>query len=170
MHDQGFEHEENLKNMASFECMLNMLDKITKPGVIPQNVWFSYIAMKGVKAFHAWLLYRVCGESIDPADYNIGLINTWRTRISRLENIVLKSPASVTKLPFFPTQTTGTFGNNYFIPTSSNAAVTALAIPWRMANYAKATETSPTGPTVFQPFSQTVRYWLGSSNPRTPKH
>jgi hypothetical protein len=101
MHDQGFEHEDDLMNMTSFEGMSNMLDQITKRGVLPQNVSFPYVAMTGLKAFRAWLLYRETrGESTDPSDFDVGLINIWRTRISRLENIVLEAPASVTKPPF----------------------------------------------------------------------
>jgi hypothetical protein len=101
MHDQGFEHEEDLMNMTSFEGMSNMLDQITKRGVIPPNVRFPYVAMTGLKAFRAWLLYRETrGESTDPTYFDQAQITIWRTRISRLENIVLEAPASVTKPPF----------------------------------------------------------------------
>jgi hypothetical protein len=84
-----------------FESMDHMLDAITKRNVIPANVSIPYLAMQGLKALRAWILYRdTSGQGIHPGDCTAAAIVLWRSQIGRLENVSLDPPASATKPPF----------------------------------------------------------------------
>jgi hypothetical protein len=99
-HQQGFTTTDQMRHVP-FKSMDHMLNAITKRNVIPANISIPYLAMQGLKAICAWILYRdTPRQGIHPGDFTAAAIVLWRSRIGRLEHVSLEPPASATKPPF----------------------------------------------------------------------
>jgi hypothetical protein len=99
-HQQGFTTIDQLRHVP-FKSMDHMLDAITKRNVIPANTSILYLAMQGLKALRAWILYRdTRGQGIHPDYSSASAMVLWQSRIGRLEHVLLEPPASATKPPF----------------------------------------------------------------------
>jgi hypothetical protein len=91
-YDQGFRSVYAFAMNAPFESMDSILQVVTKRGTIPDGVTISVVAMFGLKAFRAWILYRQTrGQDVNPTDFDQEAIQLWRGRLPMIEGAVLLS-------------------------------------------------------------------------------
>jgi hypothetical protein len=92
-HQQGFTTIDQMRHIP-FESMDHMLNAITKSNIIPINVSIPYLALQGLKALRAWILYQdTRGQGIHPGDFTAAAIVLWRSRIGRLEHVFARTPS-----------------------------------------------------------------------------